>query len=461
MDKRFLESSEFYSKRYNNFSIIVLLPVVAILTCLVVFSFFGKREITIDGQGNLDTAQNVPIIQGTTGSVLKKNYLKEGRFVKKGQMLLVYKNTRNQNQKVLLENQVDNLNRQISSLQTLKTGLLTNQNTFLEADQFGYKDLLKGYLDQRQIYLIENKLLTDKSNLNINKQQQSDQLLYNSINQSQDSLTAYQVIYDAINTNKSYPQNSKFYYIYQGYQSKLKSTSNQNEKEILKSETLASIQQQIDTLKNTIDSNKEQKIALQGSNDLNANLSTNNEKMATLQADQTQSATQQLSKAKQSLLEIQTNLKQLNSDSSEYTVKAPKTGVLHLNDEFKGVQYAGTGTTLAQVYPILKNQDKIQIKAYIPSQDISSIKKGQILRLQLIRNLPKAIIIQGKVNNISVAPINSKNRNYYIVTAEASLSASNKSLIHYGMSGKVSIITGKTTFFNYYKNKLFNRDLNI
>lgn len=183
--------------------------------------------------------------------------------------------------------------------------------------------------------------------------------------------------------------------------------------------------------------------------------------MATLQADQTQSATQQLSKAKQSLLEIQTNLKQLNSDSSEYTVKAPKTGVLHLNDEFKGVQYAGTGTTLAQVYPILKNQDKIQIKAYIPSQDISSIKKGQILRLQLIRNLPKAIIIQGKVNNISVAPINSKNRNYYIVTAEASLSASNKSLIHYGMSGKVSIITGKTTFFNYYKNKLFNRDLNI
>ena len=64
MDKRFLESSEFYSCRYNNFSTMIIIPVVILLCGLIIFSFFGKREISIEGQGNLEPKQNVHIIQG-------------------------------------------------------------------------------------------------------------------------------------------------------------------------------------------------------------------------------------------------------------------------------------------------------------------------------------------------------------------------------------------------------------
>lgn len=460
MDKRYLESSEFYSRRYNNFSIMIILPTVIIFCGLVLFSFFGKCEITIEGQGNLETKQNVPVIQGSTNSILKKNYLKEGRFVKAGQTLLVYKNNRNENQKQLLNSQIDNLNRQISGLEVLKSGLQNNQNNFKGSDQFGYQDLLNEYLDQRQIYLIENKMFTDKSAVNMNKQHQASQLLEETINRTENNLKAYRDIYHAVSSNQDYTKSAKYYYIYQGYQSKMKITSDQNERDSFKSETLATIQQQIDSLQDASDNARSQKVALQEYNDLTDNVNTNNEKLSALQAEQVQSANQQLSKAKQTLIETKITLNQLSSDSSEYTIKAPKAGVLHLNDELKGVKYTGTGSTLAKIYPNLNQQSSIQIKAYIPSQDISSVQKGQQLRLQITRNVPKSIILQGAINNISVSPITLNQGSYYVVTANAPINEINRSLVHYGMEGKVSLITGKTTFFNYYKAKLFNQDLN-
>ncbi|SOB36526.1 biotin/lipoyl-binding protein [Latilactobacillus sakei] len=171
MDKEFLESSEFYSARFKNFSTLLIMP-IAVLLCLVcIFSFFGKREITIEGQGDLTTNKQIPILQASTNSVLKQNYLKEGKFVKKGQTLLVYQNTKNQNQKRLLEKQQDNLSYQITSLETLKASIRSNQDQFENNDQFGYRDLLRGYLDQRQVYLIENQMVTDKAATSTTKQQ--------------------------------------------------------------------------------------------------------------------------------------------------------------------------------------------------------------------------------------------------------------------------------------------------
>ncbi len=299
MDKRFLESSEFYSCRYNNFSTMIIIPVVILLCGLIIFSFFGKREISIEGQGNLEPKQNVPIIQGSTNSTIKQNYLKEGQLVKKGQTLLIYKNSRNKSQKELLNNQIDNLNRQISCLETLKFGLQNNQNSFTNVDQFGYQDLLNSYLDQRQIYLIENQMLTNKSVVNRNKQKEASQILDETINRTELNLKAYQAVYNSINKNQSYDKDAKYYYIYQGYQANLKGTSNQAEKDSIKNDTLATAQQQIDTLQDAVDSTKGQKVALQEFDDLKTNIGTNNEKLSILQAGQVQSANQQLVKAKQ------------------------------------------------------------------------------------------------------------------------------------------------------------------
>lgn len=454
MDKRFLESSEFYNRRYDNFSTIIILPIVVVLICVVIFSLSAKREITVEGHGTIDTEKSVPVIQGTANSMIQNNYLKEGGFVKKGQKLLVYKNNNNKNQLELLHSQKDNLDEQISALETLKSGLEKNQNTFEQGDKFGYKDLLIGYLNQREIYVIENKKLTEKSNEDTTKQQETDKLLNDALNRNQNNLLAYQTIRDVINSNESYPKNSKYYYIYQGYLAKKNELSEQGEKDNLKSDVLTSLQERIDSLQNLVDETKSQKVALQDFNDLDANINTNGEKLSSLKEQQMQSANQQLTKCKQELIEIQIKMKQLWSDNREYIIRAPKSGVVHLNDAFKGVSYTGTGSTLAQIYPNLTNQESIEIRAYVSSQDIASVNKKERLRLQIIRNVPKPLILEGRINNISVSPVPMDKGSYYVVTAKAMLNAKTKTLLHYGMTGKTSIITGSSSFYNYYKNKL-------
>lgn len=458
MDKEFLESSEFYSARFKNFSTLLIMP-IAVLLCLVcIFSFFGKREITIEGQGDLTTNKQIPILQASTNSVLKQNYLKEGKFVKKGQTLLVYQNTKNQNQKRLLEKQQDNLSYQITSLETLKASIRSNQDQFENNDQFGYRDLLRGYLDQRQVYLIENQMVTDKAATSTTKQQTLTAIIDKTIQRDQTNLDAYQALYQSIKTNKVYSSTGKYNYLYENYQTKVKAMSDKNEQSGLKADILATTQQQIDSLQGSIANAENQKVSIKEFDDSRFNTNTNNEKLALLEAQQTQSANEQLVKAKQSLVEIQTTLKQITSDSKEYVVKAPKDGVLHVDDHYQGIKYTSAGTSMARIYPVLADQKRLKIEALIPVDDISSVKIGQRLRLKITRNVPRPIIIEGKINQISVSPTVINQGSYYTITGLATISNNNRKLLHYGMTGKIAIITGKTTFFNYYKDKLLNRN---
>nr|WP_031944080.1 hypothetical protein [Tetragenococcus halophilus]BAP28995.1 accessory protein for sakacin P export [Tetragenococcus halophilus]BAP29021.1 accessory protein for sakacin P export [Tetragenococcus halophilus] len=94
---RFLESSEFYTARYHNFSTLLILPTTCLVVAVLLFSFFGKKEVTIDSVGTTTTTQTVPTIQATANSAIKNNYLAEGKYVHKGQTLLVYNNVLNHN----------------------------------------------------------------------------------------------------------------------------------------------------------------------------------------------------------------------------------------------------------------------------------------------------------------------------------------------------------------------------
>lgn len=258
--------------------------------------------------------------------------------------------------------------------------------------------------------------------------------------------------------NKVYSSTGKYNYLYENYQTKVKAMSDKNEQSGLKADILATTQQQIDSLQGSIANAENQKVSIKEFDDSRFNTNTNNEKLALLEAQQTQSANEQLVKAKQSLVEIQTTLKQITSDSKEYVVKAPKDGVLHVDDHYQGIKYTSAGTSMARIYPVLADQKRLKIEALIPVDDISSVKIGQRLRLKITRNVPRPIIIEGKINQISVSPTVINQGSYYTITGLATISNNNRKLLHYGMTGKIAIITGKTTFFNYYKDKLLNRN---
>lgn len=381
MEDKFLESSEFYSARFRNFSTMIIIPFTILLLAVVIFSFFGKKEITIQGAGTLEALGNNPVIQSTVNSPIEKNYLKEGKYVKKGDTLLVYNNVSIQDKGKLYNSQKEILDRQLAALNLLKQGVQDNHDSFGEDDEFGYRNDLKSYLQQRNTYLTENTMIQDKS--------KNDKAKQSSIN-------------------------------------------NELKKQGASSTSIAEF-----------DSSK-------------YNIEINNQKMSDLQSSKLSSIDQEIIKIKQNISELNANIDENNNTNREYKLKAVRDGILHINDEYSESHYISAGANLAQILPILKNQKTLKVKAYISTVDISSIKVGQKVRFKVTRNVPKPIILTGKIYKISISPVEIGKENYYRIEAKTDIENTNKDLLKYGMQGRMVVITGKTTFFEYYKNKLFN-----
>ncbi|MYY45185.1 HlyD family efflux transporter periplasmic adaptor subunit [Lactobacillus salivarius] len=381
MEDKFLESSEFYSARFRNFSTMIIIPFTILLLAIVIFSFFGKKEITIQGAGTLEALGNNPVIQSTVNSPIEKNYLKEGKYVKKGDTLLVYNNMSIQDKGKLYNSQKEILDRQLAALNLLKQGVQDNHDSFGEDDEFGYRNDLKSYLQQRNTYLTENTMIQDKS--------KNDKAKQSSIN-------------------------------------------NELKKQGASSTSIAEF-----------DSSK-------------YNIEINNQKMSDLQSSKLSSIDQEIIKIKQNISELNANIDENNNTNREYKVKAVRDGILHINDEYSESHYISAGANLAQILPILKNQKTLKVKAYISTADISSIKVGQKVRFKVTRNVPKPIILTGKIYKISISPVEIGKENYYQIEAKTDIENTNKDLLKYGMQGRMVVVTGKTTFFEYYKNKLFN-----
>lgn len=378
MEDKFLESSEFYSARFRNFSTMIIIPFTILLLAVVIFSFFGKKEITIQGAGTLEALGNNPVIQSTVNSPIEKNYLKEGKYVKKGDTLLVYNNVSIQDKGKLYNSQKEILDRQLAALNLLKQGVQDNHDSFGEDDEFGYRNDLKSYLQQRNTYLTENTMIQDKS--------KNDKAKQSSIN-------------------------------------------NELKKQGASSTSIAEF-----------DSSK-------------YNIEINNQKMSDLQSSKLSSTDQEIIKIKQNISELNANIDENNNTNREYKLKAVRDGILHINDEYSESHYISAGANLAQILPILKNQKTLKVKAYISTV---SIKVGQKVRFKVTRNVPKPIILTGKIYKISISPVEIGKENYYQIEAKTDIENTNKDLLKYGMQGRMVVITGKTTFFEYYKNKLFN-----
>ena len=58
-DKKLLESSELYDKRYRNFSTLIILPLFILLVGGVIFTFFAHKELTVISTGSIEPTKIV------------------------------------------------------------------------------------------------------------------------------------------------------------------------------------------------------------------------------------------------------------------------------------------------------------------------------------------------------------------------------------------------------------------
>ena len=106
--------------------------------------------------------------------------------------------------------------------------------------------------------------------------------------------------------------------------------------------------------------------------------------------------------------------------------------------------------------PDIKNRRKLRVVTYVPSSEVAVLNKGQQVRFQIENKQGMSEILNGKIISIGTYPVQQKGMSMFEVETMLKTTKSERKFLRYGMQGKVSIITGKASYFNYIKSKLLN-----
>lgn len=121
-----------------------------------------------------------------------------------------------------------------------------------------------------------------------------------------------------------------------------------------------------------------------------------------------------------------------------------KKWLVHIDEKQKNI---------VRLFPMIKAIGTVNVVTYFPGNKIGAIKKGQPLYFQVANSSGTMDRLRGKVKEIEVYPVNLHGNNVYEVVCQAT----SKENLKYGMEGNATIITGKSTYFEYFKDKILNK----
>lgn len=466
-DKRLLESSELYEKRYKNFSVLLIFPVTLLFIGLFLFSFFAKKELIVTNIARIEPQKIIANIQSTSNNTIIENHLSEGKTVHTNSLLLKYNSNSDSTQiKNLMDQKQDILNKK-EQLQLLLKSLSSDENNFSKPDNYGYEKTFENYEAQvsnlKETIKKTNQAIDDQ-NISISNQKTA---LNQQIANVNAQINAYVEIKNAVSTNSTIPSNNPYFSQYNSYLSQQKTLEEEEkkqeqdknsqkqdisqQKENLKTQFLSDISTNIDNLKGQIQNFEIQKSALSSSNNYD---NSQNSQLLALKTQTLTSANKELADFNSSLIELETKIS-LQKQADKYNeIFAEKEGILHVFPDVLENKNIQLGAPIAQIYPPLTNKTPIHLITYIPSTQISGIKVGQKTRFTIQENLPKTKILTGTIQQIDSAPTLLKNGNAYKVTALVTLSKKDLPYIRYGLEGKWVVVTGQKTYFNYYLDKI-------
>lgn len=449
LDTRFLESSEFYQRKYKNFSTLIIVPTLCLFIFIVIFSVFFTKEITIKLNGEIQPTKIVTKIQSTSPNMITENNLSENKLVKKGDILIAYNNNSDSAQLTNFKKQLDVAKQQEIQINLLKKGIENEADTFDSPDSYGYSQMLDDYLKQTENLRLNAK----KENEDIFKQNQSIVNVKASISEEimniNNKIDEYSVLKKAVNNNSNLGENHSLYPMYDSYKKQYSASQDS----VIKNQFLVELDKNINQLQTSLATLKTQ----QASAGTEVNLSTSLEsQLDILKSQQALNASKEFTTVKSRIDELETNITMQEQLFEKGKIYSPANGIVHLNEEIKGSNTIPEGTIIAELYPSIEDQGSVTIITYVPSQDITSVHKGDKVRFTTRRDASESITLDCKVTSIDSSPTRTKNGNYFKVSAQAKVNTKNASTIRYGTEGTFLIITGEKSYLNYYKDKLFN-----
>ncbi|MCL9638851.1 bacteriocin secretion accessory protein [Lactococcus lactis] len=411
-DKRLLESSELYDKRYRNFATLIVLPIFFLFMGVLIFTFFAKKELVVTTSGTIEPTKIIAQIQSTSNNKIIENDLVEGKLLTKDSVLIRYDGDSDKTQLSVLTAQLTQAQNQKEQLRLLQNSLLQDKNLFSKGDPFGYEETFKDYQSQLQTLSDNvaktNQSVTDQNTIVANEKETISQQIDSLINE----INQYSEIINGVSNSDNISPTNPYLSQYNSYMAQLntlqdtvKTASSETkkaaqtnvdaQKSTLKAQFLTTLQSNISSLQSQM-----QGLTLQSSSLTNSNSYDNslNSQSLSLKAQALASANKEMTTLDENLTEVQAKIALQHQEDEQTTVKAGSAGVLHILPNIQGLKTIPIGTPVAEIYPEFSKDVPIDLTAYVPSTEILAIKPGQTLRFTVVQNLPHPEILSGKIS---------------------------------------------------------------
>lgn len=132
MHLEFLESAEFYNRRYHNFSSRVIFPMSLLVVFMFGFAMFAEKEISLSSKATVEPSRIIANIQSTSNRRMVVNHLKGNKQVQQGDLLVQYQELGDVLQDEVNASQLENFRDHQSKTSNLKNSA-TRQNIGLSS----------------------------------------------------------------------------------------------------------------------------------------------------------------------------------------------------------------------------------------------------------------------------------------------------------------------------------------
>lgn len=446
MQSEFLESAEFYNRRYHNFSSYVIFPSFILFLFLLVFSIFAQKEISLTAGATVEPARIIATIQSSSNSKIVANHLAENKFVKQGDLLVQYQEGAEAVQAENYASQLEMLKDQKVQLEYLKASLQAGSDQFPEADKFGYQHSFLDYLNQAASLRSQ----VEQQNASISSQNAaasgSQAELGNIIGETQSKIKEYQQAKSAIQGDGHLESDHPAYAIYQ-------STKEQGSE--AKQQALSQLDAQITQLESTLAGYR---VQYAGSGVQQAYSSGLGSQLESLKSQQLAKVGQELTLLDQKILEAESGKKIQGNLLEKGKITATEDGVLHLNSEHSRSTIIPEGTILAHLFPQLAKERKAKLTAYISSKEVADLKHGNEVRFTTVTDANKQLVLTSKITNIDTSATQTEKGNFFKLEAETDLNAEQAEKLRYGLEGRLTMITGRKSFLRYYLDRFLKQE---
>jgi len=161
----FLESTEFYNRRYHNFSSRVIFPMSLLVVFMFGFAMFAEKEISLSSKATVEPSRIIANIQLTSNRRMVVNYLEGNKQVQQGDLLVQYQELGDVLQDEANASQLDNFRDHQSKTSNLKNSAtrqnigLSSQNSSIVQEQI---DLEAEIGEKSQTSLLEGGTIRAK-----------------------------------------------------------------------------------------------------------------------------------------------------------------------------------------------------------------------------------------------------------------------------------------------------------